>query len=219
MELDIFLIFLTGVFAWFTAVLSGGSGSLIFLPLSFLFLPAETMAPVTVIAMCFSNMFNTLRHLHNADPTKLKKSLAKVFVCAFLSVWLYSVTDALIYSVLLLLFYISHLALGVRVNRGSLPSYFVTGFFGISPLPPATDDKAASNILNLISLVTVISGYVFFGIINSNILLSGVAGGIGAVSGSLIGKRFSAAFPDRVFRTLINIVLIVCVCIIVAGQL
>ena len=221
MELNLLMIFLTGAFAWFTANLSGGSGSLIFLPLSFLFLPASAITQATAFAMLFSDTFYVLTHGQNADPAKLKKSLPIVAVCALSGAWLYSITEIRIYSFLLLLFYLSHLALGFRWGRNSLPSYLLTGFFGIDPLPPAkaVDDKGTFYTLKFVCLMTVVSGYIIFGVIDRDIFLSGAAGGIGAAAGGFIGKLFSTASPDRVFRTVINTVLIICVCIIAAGQL
>jgi hypothetical protein len=224
-DIQFFLLLLSGSFAWLTASLSSGNGALIFLPVSTLFLPPASIAPVTTLSAFIHDSFLIFKKGNNADPWVLKTTLPFAIAGSAAGVFLFSVSDIRVYTVFLLLFYVlnfSGLALRFKIRRAPIfIAAFVTGYLGVCGISATVKERDENSfyILRFMCGLTMIAGYFMFGILSTEIIVSGFAAGAGALVAMHISDRFSIGITDRVFRMFVNTSLIVCIFIILAGQL
>ncbi|TCK59996.1 hypothetical protein [Seleniivibrio woodruffii] len=219
------MLIISGTFAWFTGILSAGSGGLIFLPVSALFLQTGIITPVTAIASLLSDSEKMLRYGNNACPVVLKASIPFTIVGAGLGVFLFSVSDLRVYAVFLFLFYLANSVYSHKFyGLGRIPVFFgsvISGYLGVTALNTSMtrEEEGSFFVLCFMRGITMLSAYLMFGVLTADVLIYGIMAGIGALAGGYLGRRYFSGFQDRFLRFFVKASLIACIVIILAGQL
>ncbi|MGE4317711.1 MAG: sulfite exporter TauE/SafE family protein [Deferribacterales bacterium] len=229
------VVFLSGVFAWMLSTLAGGGGGTVFIPVTGLFLPITAITPATSIAGSLSSVQRFFLYLKSINWELARLTVPFMILGSFSGAYLFSRLDHKSLSLLLAGFYLVNgvwslfTKITFRVRKWHFPiagfiSAYLSGQIGVGGpfMNPfyinygvRKEEMLGTKAVSLMAIQTTkVLTYAYFGVFTKEIALIGLTAGCGAFAGNLIGKKLLKKISDRLFRVLINLLLIVCAFII-----
>ena len=225
------LLFLAGIIAFIISTISGGGGALILVPLLNFLVGTTKTAPVLNLGTFIGRPARLILFWKDINWKVLWYYVPPAMLGAWLAGWFFTRLDASWLQILVGIFLISTVfQYRFGKKQRSFPVklwYFIPLGFIISIL--GTVIGALGPILNpfylnlgldkeeLIATKTVnsfflgiaqIGSYTFFGLLYKELWIYGIALGLGAVVGNIIGKNFLSKMKSSTFRKLLILLMV-----------
>ncbi|WP_201505524.1 sulfite exporter TauE/SafE family protein [Psychrobacter aestuarii] len=232
-------LFVTGVIAFVVSTISGGGGALLLIPVTSALIGTSAAPPVINLGTFISRPSRLYLFWHDIDWSLIKYYVPSAIIGAWLAALLFSRLEGGWIQLLVGVFLISTVfqyRFG-KVDKsfdmpklGFVPLGFITAFIstlvgGLGPvLNPfymntglKKEDLVATKTANSFFVgLAQIGSYAFFGVLSMQLWIYGLALGLGAVVGNVIGKRFLAGMSIKQFRVLLIILMVVSGVVMVA---
>lgn len=235
------LLFVLGIAAFILSTISGGGGSLVLVPVLNWLLGVSTTAPVLNLGTLIgrpSRLIIFWKHIHckvclNYAPAAI--------VGAWLGGWLFSNFNVAWLQVLVGIFLIStiwqykfgkkeksfEMQLWYFIPLGFLVSILGTIIGALGPvlnpfylnLGLNKEDIATKTANSFLMGLSQIGSYTFFGLLHDQLWIYGIALGLGATLGNIIGKKFLSNMKSSTFRKLVIVLMVVSGILLIYGQL
>lgn len=225
-------LFLAGMIAFIISTISGGGGALLLIPVTAWMLGASAAPPVINLGTFISRPARLYLFWQDIDWSLIKYYAPSAIVGAWLSALLFSRLNAEWIQLLVGVFLVSTVfqyrfgkvsKAFAMPKTGFIPLGFVTAFIstlvgGLGPiLNPfymntglQKEDLIATKTANSFFVgIAQIGSYAFFGILTAQLWIYGLALGLGAVIGNIIGKRFLAGMSVRQFRVMVILLMVI----------
>ncbi len=225
-------LFLAGVLAFIISTISGGGGALLLIPVTSWMIGAPAAPPVINLGTFISRPSRLYLFWQDIDWSLIKYYVPSAVIGAWLAALLFSRLEGSWIQILVGAFLISTVfqyRFG-KVDKsfhmpklGFLPLGFITAFIstlvgGLGPvLNPfymntglQKEDLIATKTANSFFVgLAQIGSYAFFEVLSAQLWIYGLALGIGAIVGNVIGKRFLAGISVQQFRVLLILLMVV----------
>ncbi|GAA4324081.1 sulfite exporter TauE/SafE family protein [Pontixanthobacter gangjinensis] len=236
------VLFLAGVLAFIISTISGGGGALILVPFLNFLIGSTRTAPVINLGTFIGRPARLILFWKNTNWKVFWYYVPAAMLGAWIAGWFFTQIEASWLQVLVGIFLISTVfQYRFGKKQRSFPVqlwYFIPLGFMISLL--GTVIGALGPILNpfylnlgldkeeLIATKTVnsfflgisqIGSYTFFGLLYLELWIYGLALGLGAVIGNIIGKKFLSQMKSIIFRRLLIILMVVSGILLIYNQL
>lgn len=217
------IVFLAGIIAYIVSTLSGGGGSLLLVPVIGFLLGTKSAAPLINLGNLIGEPVRIVLFWKSIQWKIVKYYLPSAVIGAVLGAWIFSSLRMEWLQILVGLFLVStifqfrfgkkersfKMKLAWFIPIGFFVEFFSTMIGATGPvLNPfylnyglGKEPMIATKTVNsfLIGLVQV-SGYTAFGTLKGNLWFLGIALGLGASVGNLLGKRFLKKLSGKAFR-------------------
>ncbi len=225
-------LFLAGLIAFIISTISGGGGALLLIPVTSWMIGTSFAPPVINLGTFISRPARLYLFWQDIDWSLVKYYVPSAIIGAWLGALLFSRLDSGWIQLFIGVFLVSTIfqyRFG-KVDKafdmprlGFLPLGFITAFIstvvgGLGPiLNPfymnvglKKEDLIATKTANSFFVgIAQIGSYAFFGILTAQLWIYGLALGLGAIVGNIIGKRFLAGMSIRQFRVMLILLMVV----------
>lgn len=224
-------LFFAGIIAFVISTVSGGGGALLLIPVTSWMIGASFAPPVINLGTFISRPARLYLFWQDIDWSLVKYYVPSAIVGAWLGAFVFSRLDSgwiQLFVGLFLMSTVFQYRFG-KVDKafnmpksGFIPLGFVTAAIstlvgGLGPvLNPfymntglQKEDLIATKTANSFFVgIAQIGSYAFFGILTAQLWIYGLALGLGAIVGNIIGKRFLAGMSIRQFRVMLIILMV-----------
>lgn len=223
-------LFVMGMMAFIISTISGGGGALILIPATSWLIGAPAAPPVINLGTFISRPSRMLLFWHDIDWRMVKYYAPSAIIGAALAGFLFSRLNASWIHLLVGLFLLStlfqykfgkidktfHMPKAGFVPLGFIVAFISTIVGGLGPiLNPfymnsglQKEDLIATKTANSFFVgIAQIGSYAFFGVLTAKLWVYGLALGLGAVLGNIIGKRFLSGMTVKQFQLLLLILM------------
>ncbi|WP_435980395.1 sulfite exporter TauE/SafE family protein [Psychrobacter sp. DM4] len=225
-------LFVMGMFAFILSTLSGGGGALLLIPITSWMVGASAAPPIINLGTFISRPVRLYLFWHDIDWSLIKYYVPSAIVGAWLAALLFSQLEGSWIQLLIGVFLVSTV-FQYRFGKidksfdmpksGFVPLGFVTAFIstlvgGLGPILNPFYMNTGLQKERLIATKTAnsffvglaqIGSYTFFGVLTAQLWIYGLALGLGAALGNVIGKHFLAGMSVRQFRIMLIALMVV----------
>lgn len=245
MDVDLgiaFLLLLLGVLAFILSTISGGGGALVLVPVLNWLLGVSSTAPVLNLGTFIGRPSRLIIFWNHINWKVCLYYAPAAIVGAWLGAWLFSNFKMEWLQILIGLFLISTIwqykfgkkersftvELWYMLPLGLLISVLGTVIGSLGPvlnpfyLNLGLDKEAliATKTANSFLMgLSQIGSYAFFGLLHDQLWIYGIALGLGATVGNVIGKKFLAHMKSTTFRKFVITLMVVSGFLLIYGQL
>ncbi len=225
-------LFFAGLIAFIISTISGGGGALLLIPVTSWMLGATAAPPVINLGTFISRPARLYLFWQDIDWSLVKYYVPSAIVGAWLAALLFSHLNSGWIQLFIGVFLVSTVfqyqfgkvdKAFAMTKAGFIPLGFVTAFIstlvgGLGPvLNPfymnaglKKEDLIATKTANSFFVgIAQIGSYAFFGILTAQLWIYGLALGLGAIVGNIIGKRFLAGMSIRQFRVMLILLMVI----------
>lgn len=224
-------LFFAGIIAFVISTVSGGGGALLLIPVTSWIIGASFAPPVINLGTFISRPARLYLFWQDIDWSLVKYYVPSAIVGAWLGALVFSRLDSGWIQLFVGLFLVSTVfqyrfgkidKAFAMPKSGFIPLGFITAAIstlvgGLGPvLNPfymnaglQKEDLIATKTANSFFVgIAQIGSYAFFGILTAQLWIYGLALGLGAIVGNIIGKRFLAGMSIRQFRTMLILLMV-----------
>jgi len=240
--LSLIILTLAGTIAFIISTISGGGGALILIPFLNFLIGVPQTAPVLNLGTFIGRPARLILFWKQINWTVFWYYVPPALLGAVLAGWFFTRIQAGWLQILVGLFLISTV-FQYRFGKKQrsfpvklwhfIPLGFMVSILGtvIGALGPVLnpfylnlgldkEELIATKTANSFFLgVAQISSYAFFGLLNKELWIFGIALGLGAILGNIIGKRFLASMKCSSFRLLLICLMVVSGILLIYNQL
>ena len=237
-----FLLIIVGITAFIISTISGGGGALILVPVLNWMLGVTKTAPVLNLGTFIGRPARLILFWKHINWKVFWYYVPPAIIGAWIAGWFFTKIDASWFQIIVGLFLISTVfqyrfgkkdksfpvALWYFIPLGFIVSILGTIVGALGPvlnpfylnLGLDKEELIATKTANSFFLgISQIGSYAFFGILDRELLIYGMALGIGAVIGNIIGKRFLSKMKSSTFRILLITLMVVSGIILILKQI
>ncbi|MCM8569987.1 sulfite exporter TauE/SafE family protein [Gramella jeungdoensis] len=240
--LFLLLLFMAGIVAFIISTISGGGGALILVPtLNFLIGTTKT-APVLNLGTFIGRPARLILFWKHINWKVFWYYVPAAMIGAWVAGWFFSKVEASWLQILVGLFLISTV-FQYRFGKKErsfpvklwyfIPLGFMVSLIGtiIGALGPVLnpfylnlgldkEELIATKTVNSFFLgISQIGSYTFFGLLYAELWIYGIALGLGAVVGNIIGKKFLSKMKSSTFRKLLITLMVISGILLIYNQL
>ncbi len=224
-------LFFAGIIAFTISTVSGGGGALLLIPVTSWMIGASFAPPVINLGTFISRPARLYLFWQDIDWSLVKYYVPSAVIGAWLGALIFSSLNAGWIQLFVGLFLVSTVfqyrfgkvdKTFAMPKSGFIPLGFITAAIstlagGLGPvLNPfymntglQKEDLIATKTANSFFVgIAQIGSYAFFGILTTQLWLYGLALGLGAIVGNIIGKRFLTGMSIRQFRTILILLMV-----------
>lgn len=240
--LSLVILILAGTIAFIISTISGGGGALILIPFLNFLIGVPQTAPVLNLGTFIGRPARLILFWKQINWTVFWYYVPPALLGAVLAGWFFTRIQAGWLQILVGLFLISTV-FQYRFGKKQrsfpvklwhfIPLGFMVSILGtvIGALGPVLnpfylnlgldkEELIATKTANSFFLgVAQISSYAFFGLLNKELWIFGIALGLGAILGNIIGKRFLASMKSSSFRLLLICLMVVSGILLIYNQI
>lgn len=240
--LYLIILFIAGIFAFIISTISGGGGALILVPfLNFLIGTTKT-APVINLGTFIGRPARLVLFWKHINWKVFWYYVPAAIVGAWVAGWFFTSIDASWLQILVGIFLISTVfqyrfgkkersfpvKLWFFIPLGFLVSLLGTIIGALGPilnpfylnLGLDKEELIATKTVNSFFLgIAQIGSYTFFGLLYRELWIYGIALGLGAVIGNIIGKNFLSKMKSSTFRKLLILLMVISGILLIYKQL
>lgn len=240
--LYLIILFIAGIFAFIISTISGGGGALILVPfLNFLIGTTKT-APVINLGTFIGRPARLVLFWKHINWKVFWYYVPAAIVGAWVAGWFFTSIDASWLQILVGIFLISTVfqyRFGKKERSFTvklwffIPLGFLVSLLGtiIGALGPILnpfylnlgldkEELIATKTVNSFFLgIAQIGSYTFFGLLYRELWIYGIALGLGAVIGNIIGKNFLSKMKSSTFRKLLILLMVISGILLIYKQL
>lgn len=229
--LFLILLFVAGIIAFIISTISGGGGALILVPALNFLIGATKTAPVLNLGTFIGRPARLILFWKHINWKVFWYYVPAAMIGAWVAGWFFTSVDASWLQILVGLFLISTI-FQYRFGKKErsfpvhlwyfIPLGFIVSVLGtiIGALGPILnpfylnlgldkEELIATKTVNSFFLgISQIGSYAFFGLLYKELWIYGIALGLGAVVGNIIGKKFLSKMKSSTFRKLLILLMV-----------
>ncbi|PTX42968.1 hypothetical protein C8P64_1491 [Christiangramia gaetbulicola] len=240
--LYLIILFFAGLIAFTISTVSGGGGALILVPLLNFMLGTTKIAPVLNLGTFIGRPARLILFWKHINWKVFWYYVPAAMLGAWVAGWFFTSVDASWLQILVGLFLISTIFqyrfgkkersfpvhLWYLIPLGFLVSVLGTIIGALGPilnpfylnLGLDKEELVATKTVNSFFLgISQIGSYAFFGLLYKELWIYGIALGLGAVVGNIIGKKFLSRMKSSTFRKLLILFMVVSGILLIYNQL
>ncbi len=240
--LFLLVLFVAGILAFIISTISGGGGALILVPVLNFMLGTTSTAPVLNLGTFIGRPARLILFWKHINWKVFWYYVPAAMIGAWIAAWLFSKFEASWLQILVGLFLISTVfqyKFGKKERSFPMrlwyfiPLGFIVSILGtiIGALGPVLnpfylnlgldkEELIATKTVNSFFLgISQLGSYTFFGLLYPELWIYGIALGLGAIIGNIIGKRFLSKMKSTTFRKLLIILMVISGILLIYNQL
>ncbi len=240
--LYLIILFFAGLIAFTISTVSGGGGALILVPLLNFILGTTKTAPVLNLGTFIGRPARLILFWKHINWKVFWYYVPAAMLGAWVAGWFFTSVDASWLQILVGLFLISTIfqyrfgkkqrsfpvQLWYFIPLGFLVSVLGTIIGALGPilnpfylnLGLDKEELVATKTVNSFFLgISQIGSYTFFGLLYNELWVYGIALGLGAVAGNIIGKKFLSKMKSSTFRKLLILFMVISGILLIYNQL